>query len=128
MVAVVYLAENPALALLEILVHMEIANVDRLPDGYQLLRVEVDDDLAIAEIADADVPDEWRQNPDWPCGAGTESLQTETSVVLKVPSAVFPFAHNFLFNPADPAANSVKLAEALHVKHDARILKLLTRG
>jgi RES domain-containing protein len=107
---------------------MEIASVSQLPDGYQLLRVEVDDDVSVAEIADADVPDDWRQNPDWSRGAGTEWLQTETSAVLKVPSAVVPFAHNFLFNPAHPAADTVRIVDALHVKHDDRILKLLARG
>ena len=45
--AIVYLAEHPALALLEILVHMEIASVGQLPDGYQLLRVDVDDDVPV---------------------------------------------------------------------------------
>ncbi|WP_244306362.1 RES family NAD+ phosphorylase [Paraburkholderia lacunae] len=86
------------------------------------------DDVPVAEIADADVPDDWRQNLDWSRGAGTEWLQIETSAVLKVPSAVVPFAHNFLFNPAHPAADAVRIADALHVKHDDRILKLLTRG
>jgi RES domain-containing protein len=125
---VVYLAEHPALALLEILVHMEIASVDQLPDGYQLLRVDVGDDIPVAEIADADVPGDWRQNSDWSRGAGTEWLQTETSAVLKVPSAVVPFAHNFLLNPAHPAADAVRIVDVLHVKHDDRILKLFTRG
>ncbi len=125
---VVYLAEHPALSLLEILVHMEIASVGQLPDGYQLLRVQVDEDLPIAEIADTDVPSDWRQNPEWTRGAGTEWLQTETTAVLKVPSAVVPFAHNFLLNPVHPAADAVQIVEAMHVKHDSRILKLMSRG
>jgi RES domain-containing protein len=125
---VVYLAEHPALALLEILVHMEIASVGQLPDGYQLLRVQVGEDLPIAEIADTDVPSDWRQNPEWTRGAGTEWLQTETTAVLKVPSAVVPFAHNFLLNPVHPAADAVQVVEAMQVKHDSRILKLLSRG
>jgi RES domain-containing protein len=125
---VVYLAEHPALALLEILVHMEIASVGQLPDGYQLLRVQVGEDLLIAEIADTDVPSDWRQNPEWTRGAGTEWLQTETTAVLKVPSAVVPFAHNFLLNPVHPAADAVQIVDAMQVKHDSRILKLLSRG
>jgi RES domain-containing protein len=125
---VVYLAEHPALALLEILVRMEIASVGQLPDGYQLLRVQVGDDLPIAEIADTDVPSDWRQNPEWTRGAGTEWLRTETTAVLKVPSAVVPFAHNFLLNPAHPAADAVQIVDAMHVEHDSRILKLLSRG
>jgi RES domain-containing protein len=125
---VVYLAEHPALALLEILVHMEIASVGQLPDGYQLLRVQVGEDMPIAEIADTDVPSDWRQNPEWTRGAGTEWLQTETTAVLKVPSAVVPFAHNFLLNPVHPAVDAVQIVDAMHVKHDSRILKLLSRG
>ena len=48
---IVYLAEHPALALLEILVHMEIAGVGQLPDRYQLLRVEVRDDVPVADAS-----------------------------------------------------------------------------
>ncbi|MFM0045669.1 hypothetical protein PQR05_34000 [Paraburkholderia sediminicola] len=81
----------------------------------------MDDDVPVAEITDADVPDDWRQNPDWSRGASTEWLQTETS-------AVVPFAYNFLFNAAHPAADTVRIVDALHVRHDGRILKLLTRG
>ena len=50
-----------------------------------------------------------------------ETLSAES----KVPSAVGPFAHNFLFNPAHPSADAVQIVDALHVKHDDRILKLL---
>ena len=53
---IVYLAGHPALALLEILVHLETADIGQLPDRYQLLRVEVADDVPVAEIADADLP------------------------------------------------------------------------
>lgn len=96
---VVYLAEHPALALLETLVHLEIGSVAQLPDGYQLLRVDVPDSVAVAEIAEDDAPDDWRTNPEWTRGAGTEWLQTKPSALLRVPSAVVPYAHNFLLNP-----------------------------
>jgi RES domain-containing protein len=125
---VVYLAEHPALALLEILVHMEIASASQLPDSYQLLRVEVGDDVPVAEIVDTDAPADWRQNPDWTRSAGTEWLQTQTSTLLRVPSAVVPFAHNFLLNPAHPGMDGVRIVDAIHVMHDSRILKLLSRG
>jgi len=125
---IVYLAEHPALALLEILVHMEIGSVSQLPDGYQLLRVDVGEDIAVAEIASTDIPDDWQQNLAWTRSAGTQWLQTKTSALLKVPSAVVPFAHNFLLNPAHPEADLVRIVDTMHVKHDSRILKLLSRS
>jgi RES domain-containing protein len=92
------------------------------------LCVEVGDDVPVAGISDTDAPADWRQNPDWTRSAGTEWLQTQPSALLKVPSAVVPFAHNFLLNPAHPAAESVRIGDAIHVMHDSRILKLLSRG
>ena len=76
---VVYLAEHPAGALLETLVHQEIGGTADLPDTYQLLKVEVDDGITIAEmnhllvsdrynydvlrkaIATEALPEDWRQ-------------------------------------------------------------------
>src|ERR1700710_2443183 len=50
---VVYLAEHPASALLEILVHQQLSHSEHVPDSYQLLRIEVPDDIAIAELLTA---------------------------------------------------------------------------
>ncbi|OJA34227.1 RES family NAD+ phosphorylase [Burkholderia ubonensis] len=108
---VVYLAEHPALALLETLVHLEIASVAQLPNGYQLLRVEVPDSVAVAEIAEHDAPAEW--------------LQTKPSALLRVPSAVVPHAHNFLLNPLHPAVAEIRVAEILQAPYDSRILRLI---
>ncbi|KVP36943.1 RES family NAD+ phosphorylase [Burkholderia ubonensis] len=122
---VVYLAEHPALALLETLVHLEIASVAQLPNGYQLLRVEVPDSVAVAEIAEHDAPADWRTNRDWTKGAGTEWLQTKPSALLRVPSAVVPHAHNFLLNPLHPAVAEIRVAEILQAPYDSRILRLI---
>lgn len=122
---VVYLAEHPALALLETHVHLEIASVAQLPNGYQLLRVEVPDSVAVAEIAEHDAPADWRTNPDWTKGAGTEWLQTKPSALLRVPSAVVPHAHNFLLNPLHPAVAEIRVAEILQAPYESRILRLI---
>ena len=45
---VVYLADHPASALLEVMVHLEI-DAEDLPTHYQLLGVDVPDDLASEE-------------------------------------------------------------------------------
>ena len=56
---VVYLADHPASALLEVLVHLEI-DVEDLPTHYQLLGVDVPDDVAITLLDERGLPDDWR--------------------------------------------------------------------
>jgi len=123
---VVYLAEHPAGALLEMLVHAEIGSPADLPDTYQLLRVAVPDAITVAEISESDMPENWREEVAFTQGAGNEWLTSGTSILLKVPSAVLPYAYNYVMNPAHPEAAMLQIVMAIQVKQDPRILKLLT--
>ncbi|MGP8432960.1 RES family NAD+ phosphorylase [Paraburkholderia fungorum] len=125
--AVVYLAEHPAGALLETLVHQEIEAAADLPDTYQLLKVEVDDGVTIAEIAEDAFPRDWRDDQGWTRSVGTEWLTHASSALLRVPSAVMPFAFNFILNPAHEDAARIGISVAIEVRQDPRILRLLTR-
>lgn len=58
-VPVVYLAENPALAMLEVLVNFEIG-AHEVPDNYQLLEVEYSGRKGISHLS-ASLPDDWNQ-------------------------------------------------------------------
>ncbi|MEX3952716.1 RES family NAD+ phosphorylase [Paraburkholderia sp. EG287B] len=122
---VVYLAENPALALLETMVHHEFGSPQALPDNYQLLRVEIAEGAAIAELTANVIPDDWRQNADWTQAAGSEWLAAGQELLLKVPSAILPHSYNYLFNPAHPGAGSAIVAEVLKVPYDPRIRAIL---
>jgi RES domain-containing protein len=124
---VVYLAEHPAGALLETLVHQEISSTADLPDTYQLLKVEVSDGVTIAEIGEDAYPPDWRDDQAWTQAAGTEWLTQATSALLRVPSAVMPFAFNYILNPAHEDAARVEISMAIEVRQDPRILRLLTR-
>lgn len=121
---VVYLAEHPALALLEVLVHHEVSRIEDLPRNYQLLKVEVDDAVAVASIAD--LPADWKQNAGWSKRAGTEWLTVRSSLLLKVPSVLVPYASNYVFNPSHPDAEKARILETERVEHDPRILSLLS--
>lgn len=122
---VVYLAEHPALALLETLVHHEVRTLAELPDTYQLLRIEVPDALAVAELPDDAVPPDWRENTEWAQSAGSEWLAAGQELLLRVPSAILPYSRNYLFNPMHRDAGQASIAEALRVPYDPRVLQLL---
>ncbi|CAB3738903.1 hypothetical protein LMG27174_06503 [Paraburkholderia rhynchosiae] len=124
---VVYLAEHPAGALLETLVHQEIGTTADLADTYQLLKVQVDDGVIISEMAETAYPPDWRDDLAWTQAAGTEWLTRASSALLKVASAVMPFAFHYILNPAHGDAARIEISIAIEVRQDPRILRLLAR-
>src|ERR1700742_4464910 len=79
---VVYLADHPASALLEVMVHLEIEAED-LPTHYQLLGVEVPDGILIASIG---LPDGWREQMSATQALGDAWLREGSGALLRVPS------------------------------------------
>ncbi|NYT62992.1 RES family NAD+ phosphorylase [Alcaligenaceae bacterium] len=117
---VVYLAENPASAMLEVLVHLEIDPED-LPDKLRLMKVEVPETLAINPIQ-PELPENWIEQESTTQGIGDAWLASMKSVLLRVPSAIMPHTHNWLLNPAHSSAKELSLTiETLRL--DQRLFK-----
>lgn len=89
---VVYLAEHPALAVLEVRVHLDLP-LDLLPADFALMRVQVPD----GPTADPATRDET-------AARGDAWLTQASSAVLRVPSVLVPQAWNILLNPRHPDA------------------------
>lgn len=120
---IVYLAEHPALALLENLVHLEI-DPDDLPDTYQLIEVEVPDSVP-AEAFDVD--DLTKRNADWRTdlaftrGQGDAWLSGRRTALLRVPSVVLPKSQNVLLNPAHADAARARIVGTTRPPYDWRL-------
>jgi RES domain-containing protein len=116
---IVYLADHPANALLEMLVHMDR---DLLPATYRLLRVIVPATI-ISEIVSAEsLSPDWRQHPAVTRDIGDRWLDRSSSALLQVPSVIVPAARNFLLNPAHPDAAGFAVAEVIEAPFDPRLL------
>jgi RES domain-containing protein len=116
---VVYLAESPAGALLEVCVHTAANDV---PPEFTLLRIE-GPDLEIRSIPDTDLPPDWPTRFEITRSFGTAWLEQRESGLLRVPSAIVPQTANFLLNPLHPGANQFRITEALQYPFDARLKK-----
>ncbi|WP_369720983.1 RES family NAD+ phosphorylase [Bradyrhizobium sp. LLZ17] len=81
---IVYLADHPSSALLEMLVHMDR---DLIPPTYQLLRIAIPDDIVV-EIAGPEWPPDWRTQMMVSREVGDRWLDRSTSALLQVPSAI----------------------------------------
>jgi len=117
--AVVYLAESPAAALLEVCVHTSANDV---PPEFTLLKIE-GPDLKVSVITPDDLPRHWRSRLEVTRDLGTAWLQKNQAVLLRVPSAIVPETANFLFNPVHPNAKKFGVAEALSFPFDIRLKK-----
>ena len=116
----VYLAGTQSLAILEMLVHLESAE---LLTGYVLFRVEIDPQL-IRELSPAELPRTWRS---WPVSARTQSLGDQwlergASAVLQVPSVIAPDEKNYLLNPAHPDFPRLRISAPAPFRFDKRLL------
>jgi RES domain-containing protein len=118
---VVYLADHPASALVEVMVHLEI-DAEDLPSHYQLLGVEVPDSAAITTLGENELPAGWRQPITSTRARGDDWLRTGASALLRVPSAIVPEAANYLLNPAHPDAARISIASALRAAFDPRLM------
>jgi RES domain-containing protein len=114
---VVYLAESPAAALLEVCVH---TSANDLPPEFVLLKVE-GPRQHFSVITLDDLPKNWRFRPELTRDLGTAWLRKKETVLLQIPSAIVPETANFLFNPAHPAAEKFRIAATFAYPFDARL-------
>jgi RES domain-containing protein len=117
---VVYCAENPAAALLEILVHLEI-EIGDLPARYRLLKIEAPDDVLVERRSVEDLPRDWLQNTQATRAIGDAWLARISSALLAVPSAIVPETVNVLLNPAHPDAGRVVVTRMTEHVIDPRL-------
>jgi RES domain-containing protein len=107
----VYLAEHPALAALEVRVHLDLP-FELLPNDYVLVRVALPDSL----VTTIDTPPGETTSVLQTVAAGDAWLAEANSVALRVPSVLMPYAWNVLLNPrhADSDQVSITGIEAFH--------------
>lgn len=118
---VVYLADHPASALIEVLAHLEI-DVEDFPADYQLLAVDCPDDIAVTALDAAGLPVDWRAQTLLTRARGDDWLREAPSALLRVPSAIVPAASNYLLNTMHADAKRLVIAETVRAAFDPRLL------
>jgi RES domain-containing protein len=117
--AVVYAAQSQSLAALEMLVHLDSAE---LLEKYVLIAVEFDQSL-VRPVDAAALPRHWRSEPP-PAelrSIGDNWAVAGSSAVLQVPSALVPGENNFLLNPEHRDFASLQFGKPLAFRFDPRL-------
>lgn len=116
---VVYLAETPAAALLEVCVH---TSANDIPPDFTLLKI-AGPDIEAPVIRLSDLAKDWRQRLEVTRDLGTAWLEKNQGPLLRVPSAIVPETMSCLFNPAHKQAAKFRVVEVIRYPFDKRIKK-----
>jgi RES domain-containing protein len=111
---VVYTAEHPALALLEVRVNLDVS-AELLPDDYVMIKIQVPEGLSI--LASDNDPSEGvaaRQ-------AGDAWLEKGETLLMRVRSVLAPESYNVLINPLHPDAARISVLELMPFTFDPRL-------
>jgi RES domain-containing protein len=116
-IPVVYLAESPAGALLEICANTV---ADNIPSTFTLLKI-IGPDITAEVIFLTDPPQNWFIEFDITRQIGTAWLRGGTSALLRVPSALVPETTNILLNPMHPDASQFQIERSYEYPFDLRL-------
>ena len=117
---VVYCTLNPATALLETLVHIEIDSEDR-PERFHVLRIEGPDSLSRERIETSELRPNWNDDISFTQRIGDHWLSERRSLLLEVPCVLVPESWNVLVNPQHPEASLLKITMTYEHAFDARL-------
>lgn len=113
---IVYCADHPATALLEILVHVD---AEDLPQKYQLLEIEVPDPV---QATSPDLAEGWTDDLMGTQRIGSDFIRAAMHSVMRVPCVIVPFTNNFLLNPALLERDGIGIVGVTEHPFDARLL------
>ena len=119
--SMVYTAESKSLTALEILVHVDAAE---LLDEYLCIPVRFD--MRSVRVLDVKtLPDDWRSPlPSASTqGMGDGWVTNALSAVLQVPSIIIPGESNYLINPGHAGFGKLNIGSPEPFEFDARLLK-----
>ncbi len=118
--AMVYTASTRALAVLELLVHLEDSYI--IQQNFVIFRVTVNDSY-IMDLGQG-LPKNWQSDiiPLSTQAIGDDWVKQQASAVLGVPSVIIPEENNYLINPLHPDFKMLKIEEAQPLSFDPRLV------
>lgn len=119
---VVYTAQNRALAMAEVVVHLSLST---LPKGFCMITIFIPDDVLVFNFDAKKLPADWNVFPE---NAPTQKIGDELILlnefaVIKVPSAVVKGEYNYVLNPHHKDFERIKIIHQEDFPFDKRIFK-----
>src|SRR5258708_2621156 len=119
---IVYLAESPAGALTEVLVHLEL-DPEQLPRTYKLLKIHIPEELAVRDFPRKKLGKNWQNDLTITRTIGDEWLASLETALLRVPSVIVPETFNLLLNPQHVDAQRARVVSQHRYPWDQRMFR-----
>lgn len=118
-----YTSESQALAMLELLVHVEESE---LPPDLYITTIEIDDAADIYKVPDSMLPADWRLPENLSLkNQGDKLLNNKNYIGFRVRSAVMPEEYNLVLSPQHPDFTKlVRVKKIDLLKVDERLTSL----
>ena len=119
---VIYTAQNRALAMAEVAVHLTLAT---MPKGFAMITIEIPDDLEVYVLDNKKLSKVWNIFPESneTQKLGDAIIRENKYCIIKVPSAVVKGESNFLINPYHKDFSKIKIVHQEDFPFDKRIFK-----
>lgn len=112
-----YAAASRSLAILEVLIHI---SRNRPLDDYSVVVLYIPDNLFVDAVDPAKLTNNWREEYKQSQPIGDQWLIDQSSLLLKVPSAIVKAEYNYLLNPNHEAFNLIKVVDYEPFQFDER--------
>ena len=118
--AVVYASSSQALAILELMAHLDSPVV---PKDFVFIAADLPDSISMETIRPAELPRAWR---DFPAprdlaAMGSAWIQSKRTAILSVPSVLAPEDRNLLLNPSHPEFSRIQIRPPEPFRMDLRL-------
>jgi RES domain-containing protein len=98
--------------------------MDLVPTDLMAIEIFIPDDISVRHIPVSKLPRDWRKYP--PPTAlqkfGNSWLDSDSSCILRVPSAVIPTESNLLINPKHEEIRRIKVVRKFDFRFDPRVV------
>ncbi len=111
---IVYCSDHPSTCLLELLVRFD---PELTPDTYQLIEIDVPDNLTILKPT---VKKDWREDILYTRDLWEEFSLSDEAAIMQVPSAIIPQAFHYLINPRHMDIAKIKISASYQNLLDER--------
>lgn len=115
-----YTSESRALALLEVLVHVDLED---LPVNMYIMVIEINENSPVLEISDRDLPDNWHEPDNLHLRTlGDRIFKEGQFLAIKARSAILPAEYNYILNPRHESfSKNVRILKVEDLLTDQRL-------
>ena len=119
--ALLYFSEHLSLCVLELLTRVDF---EFLKNDYTYLEIEIPETFITTLKHPERISKQWRSNPpnNETQRYGSNWIESNKSLGLRVPSAVLPVTFNCLINPKHPDFNKLKIIKVGSLDLDSRLV------